>query len=139
MNDIPANTPQDDAPETPAGATPPPAADDSVPGSPTSDERTMAMLAHLGGIVLGFLAPLIIWLIKKDESKFVDYHGKEALNFQIMILIAVIISNVLIMVVIGCILLPAVVIADIIFCIIAGLAANKGEMYRYPFSIRLIK
>src|SRR5438105_972285 len=47
------------------------------------DERMMAMFCHLGGILGGFILPLVIWLIKKDESRYIDYHGKEALNFQI--------------------------------------------------------
>jgi uncharacterized Tic20 family protein len=107
--------------------------------APTSDERTMAMLAHLLAIFVGWLAPLIIWLVKKDSSPFVDDQGKEALNFQITVFIALVISGALTFVVIGCFLAPAVAVANIIFCIIAGLAANKGERYRYPFAIRLIK
>src|SRR6516162_2610753 len=51
------------------------------------DERMMAMFCHLGGILGGFLVPLIIWMIKKEESRYIDYHGKEALNFQITMLI----------------------------------------------------
>src|SRR5689334_1430002 len=55
--------------------------------TPTQDDKTMAMLSHLLGIVLGFVGPLIIWLIKKDQSPFVDDQGKESLNFQIMLVI----------------------------------------------------
>ena len=104
----------------------------------TSDEKTMALLAHLLGIVLGFIGPLIIWLLKKDESKFVDYHGKEALNFQLTMLIGYIIGYVLTFVLIGICILGIVWIVAIIFSVIAAVAANNGEYYRYPISIKFI-
>ena len=108
-------------------------------GSPSKDARTMAMLAHLLGIVLGFLGPLIIWLIKKDEDAFIDDQGKEALNFQITVLIALIASGLLMFACIGFFLVPAVAIANIVLCIIGGLKANDGVAYRYPLTLRLIK
>jgi uncharacterized Tic20 family protein len=108
-------------------------------GAPSQDARTMAMLAHLLGIVLGFLGPLIIWLIKKDEEPFVDDQAKEALNFQLTVFIAMFISGLLICLVIGLVTTPAIAIADLVFCIIAGLKANEGEAYRYPLTLRLIK
>jgi uncharacterized Tic20 family protein len=97
------------------------------------------MLCHLGGIIGGFVVPLIIWLIKKDQSKFLDDQGKEALNFQLTMLIAMVVSSASIMVFIGIALFPAVVVINIVFCILGGMAANKGELYRYPFTIRFIK
>jgi len=66
-----------------------------------SDEKTMAMLSHILGAVTCFVGPLIIWLIKKDESPFVDDQGKEALNFQITIAIAYIVGAVLMAVCVG--------------------------------------
>ncbi len=108
-------------------------------GSPSKDARTMAMLAHLLGIVLGFLGPLIIWLIKKDEEPFVDDQGKEALNFQITVLIGILVSGVLMFVCVGFFTALAIAIANIVLCIMAGLKANEGEAYRYPFALRLIK
>lgn len=106
---------------------------------PDPDSRTMAMLAHLLAILLGFLGPLIIWLIKKDQSPFVNDQGKEALNFQLTILIALVISGLLACVVIGLFLLPVIAIGNLILCIVAAVAANKGEAYRYPFNIRFIR
>ncbi len=105
---------------------------------PTSDEKTMGILVHIGGIVTGFIVPLIIWLIKKDESDFIDHHGLEALNFQITVAIASIISAILIYAVIGCILLPTIWVGDIVFGVLAAVAANKGEWYKYPISIRMV-
>lgn len=107
-----------------------------------SDEKTMAMLAHILGAVTSFLGPLIIWLIKKDESPFVNDQGKEALNFQITIVIGYVVGMILSFIpFVGCvtmILLPAIGIASLIFGILGGIEANKGVVYRYPFALRLV-
>jgi uncharacterized Tic20 family protein len=105
----------------------------------SSDERTMGMLAHLLGLFLGVIGPLIIWLIKKDQSTFVNDQGKEALNFQITVLIALVACSVLSVVVIGALLMPIVGIADLVLIIMASIAANNGQTYRYPVNIRFIK
>jgi len=105
----------------------------------SSDEKTMAILAHVLGIVSMFVGPLIIWLIKKDESKFVDHHGKEALNFQILITGLYILGTILTTIIIGVCIYPIAAIAAIVFGIMAAVAANKGEWYKYPVSIRFIK
>jgi uncharacterized Tic20 family protein len=82
---------------------------------------------------------LIIWQIKKDQHPFVDRHGKESLNFQISMLIYSAISVPLILACgIGLVLLPAVVIADVVFVIIAAIKASQGEEYRYPITIRFV-
>lgn len=114
-------------------------------GAPSSQERTWGMLCHLlafAGIVVPFgniIGPLVMWLVKKEESAFVDYHGKEALNFQITVTLATIASLLLSFVIIGIPLLVLVWLANIVFIILATVAANKGEYYRYPVSLRLIK
>ncbi|MCJ7730588.1 MAG: DUF4870 domain-containing protein [Sedimentisphaerales bacterium] len=105
----------------------------------SKDARMWAMLCHLLGLFTCFIGPLIIWLIKKDEDPFVDDQGKEALNFQITVAIAGIVSAVLTIVCIGAFLGVAVSIADLIFAIIASVKANSGEAYRYPVCIRFIK
>ena len=105
----------------------------------SKDARMWAMLCHLLAIFTGFIAPLIIWLLKKDEDPFIDNQGKEALNFQITVLIAMLVSGLLSFACIGFILMPAVGIADVVFCIIASIKANSGQAYRYPVSIRFIK
>ena len=101
----------------------------------------MAMLAHLLAIFTWFLGPLIIWLTQKETSAFVDDQGKEALNFQITIGLAYVAVGVATCVTLGLgsILIPLVGIVNLVFCILACVAANKGERYRYPFAIRLIK
>ncbi len=105
----------------------------------SKDATNMAMLGHLLAIFTGFLGPLIIWLIKKDEAPFVDRHGKEALNFQITVLIAMFAAGLLSFVCIGVLLMPIIWLVDMIFCILAALAASRGEEYRYPMTIRLVK
>ncbi len=102
-------------------------------------EKMWAMLCHIGAIVLGFIAPLVIWLVKKDESPLVDDQGKEALNFQITMTIAAIVATILMSVFVGFLLMPAVAIFNLIMVIIAGIKANEGEKYRYPVNIRFIK
>ena len=77
--------------------------------------------------------------IKKDEYPFVDDQGKEAVNFQISMLIYGIVAGLLIFACVGVVLLPAVVIVDVIFLLIAAVKANNGEHYRYPLTIRFIK
>jgi hypothetical protein len=131
--------------ETPP--TPGPAPDAPTPGgfSPTSEERTMAMLAHLlalSGYVIPFgnlIGPLIIWLVKKDTSPFVDDQGKESLNFQITYTIAILICVPLMFCVIGIPLAILLAIAALIFIILASINASGGTPYRYPMTLRLIK
>ena len=108
-------------------------------GTATQEDKTIALLTHLGGIFFGFIPSLVVWLIKKDSSAFVGEQAKEALNFQITMLIAFAISYVLIFIVIGFFLLWALAIANLVLCIVAGVKANTGENYRYPFALRLIQ
>lgn len=104
--------------------------------APTQDEKTVAMLAHLLTFVSSILAPLIIYLVKKDESQFVATHAKESLNFQITM---VIISIGLAITIIGLFLIWAVWVFALVCVIIATIRANEGKIYRYPFTWRLIK
>ena len=116
-----------------------------IESQPSKDERTWAMLCHFSafaGLIFpfgNFLAPLIIWLIKKEELPFVEDQGNEVLNFQISMTIYFIISGILCIILIG---IP-IVIGLIIFCfiitIIAAISANDGKSYRYPINLRLIK
>ncbi|MBC7848196.1 MAG: DUF4870 domain-containing protein [Chitinophagaceae bacterium] len=104
--------------------------------TPTSDEKTMGILSHILSLVCGIIAPLIIFLIKKDESTYVAKHAKESLNFQITMLIIVIILAITI---IGILLIWVVGIAALILVIIATIKASEGKFYRYPLNFRLIK
>ncbi len=131
----------DPAPFAPAPLAPAPSplGPGPAPVVTTSDDRSMAMLTHLLALVSGFLGPLIVWLIKKDQSPFVDYHGKEALNFQISLFIYWIATILLVIVLIGLLLIPVLLVLQILFPILAAVAANKGQYYRYPLTIRIIR
>ena len=108
-------------------------------------EKTWGMLAHLSMFAGHFIpfgniiAPLVIWLVKRDESDFVAYHGKESLNFQISVTIYVFISFILALLLVGFLLVAILWIFNLIIVIIAGIKANDGEWYRYPLTIRFIK
>jgi uncharacterized Tic20 family protein len=103
---------------------------------PTQDEKTVAMLAHLLTFVAPILGPLIIYLIKRDESQFVATHAKESLNFQISVIIIFILLAITI---IGLFLFWIVGIFALVCVIIATIRANEGKIYRYPFTWRLVK
>lgn len=101
----------------------------------------MALLCHLVGGLIGFLVPLIIWLIKKDTMPFVDDQGKEALNFQITVLLGYVACTVIGFVTcgVGSLLVLPIWVASLVLGIMGGLKANEGIAYRYPFAVRLIK
>jgi uncharacterized Tic20 family protein len=100
-------------------------------------------LSALAGLVLPFagqvIGPLIVWVVKKDTMPFVDDQGKEALNFQLTMTIALFLSAVLIIAVIGLVLLPIIALVDVILAVLGAIKANEGVPYRYPFNIRFIK
>jgi uncharacterized Tic20 family protein len=106
--------------------------------SSTPEERQLAFLCHLGGAFLSILVPLIIWLLKKDQSRFVEDQAKEALNFQITLLIGHFVAGLTICFTLG-VVNGGLYVVGLVFGILAAVAANKGEVYRYPFAIRLIK
>ncbi len=102
------------------------------------DETGIAVLTHIGGLVAGFIVPLVIYLIKKDESPFLRHHAAEALNFHITLMIAYTVSFILIFVIIGIFLFPLLILGHFVLSIVAAVAANKGEYYRYPLTLRMV-
>jgi uncharacterized protein len=143
----PPAAPQFDAPAPPpppggSYSAPPPMTGQVAPaGYANSDEKTWALLAHFGGIVLGFVAPLIAFLVKGSESPTVRAHSLQALNFQITWGIATIVAFILGVVTCGLLAwLPIVTwLVIVVFSIIAGMKANEGVLYKYPMSFELIK
>ena len=114
--------------------------------TPSKDERTWAMLCHFSALLIfvgipfsNILAPLIIWLIKKEEMPFVEDQGKEVLNFQISMTIYLLISGILCFILIGIPFVIGLGIFNVIITIIAGIKANDGISYRYPINLKLIK
>jgi len=112
---------------------------DVEPASSNKDSQMLAMIAHLSGIVAGFVGPLVIWAVKKDDDAFVAENAKEALNFQLMIMIGYVISIPLSFVCIGYLTMMLCWLAAVIMGVIGGVAASKGEMYRYPFNLRMVQ
>ncbi len=107
--------------------------------TPTGEERTMAILSHILNLVAPLIAPLVIYLIKKDESAYVAEHAKESLNFQITMAICFMISTILTIVIIGAFLLVILGFLSLVLVIIATVKANDNKMYRYPINFRFIK
>lgn len=103
-----------------------------------AEDRQWASFAHLGGI-LGFLPSLIIWLVFKDRGAFTNTEAKEALNFQITILIAYVVGGILTFVVIGGFISLAAWVISVIFSILAFIKTKDGVAYKYPFAVRLVK
>ena len=110
-------------------------------GAPLSDSdaRLWSMLAHLSGIVLSFVGPLLIMLVFGPRSDDVKRNSVEALNFQITVAIGYIISFILMFIVIGTVLFLAFWIISIVLCVLVGLKANRGEPATYPFALRLVR
>ena len=108
----------------------------------SQDVRQWAMFCHFAaffGLIFPFgnlIGPLIVWQLKKDLHPFVDDQGKEALNFQVSVALASVLCFLLMVVVIGFALLALVAV---VLTVIAGIKANEGQSYRYPFSWRLVR
>jgi uncharacterized Tic20 family protein len=135
MND---NAPQPEPQPPPIGV----AADAKVADK---NATTWAMLCHLSALAgyvipLGnIFGPLVVWQLKKNEHPFIDEQGKEALNFQITIIIMLVVAGILVCVGVGIFLIPAVLIYKIIMIVIACIKAGEGVHYQYPMTLRLVK
>lgn len=105
----------------------------------SQNAKNLAMLCHLLGLITNFLGPLILWLLKKEDDAFIDSNGKEALNFQLTVMFAMIAAGILTFLCVGALLMPLILVLDIVFSIIASVKASNGEDYRYPLCIRLVK
>ncbi|WP_394552101.1 DUF4870 domain-containing protein [Agromyces sp. MMS24-JH15] len=133
----PAGPPPGSPPPPPPG---PPGSNpyqQSAPLSP-SDEKLWATLIHIGGALFNFLPALIGYLVLKDKGPFIREHTATALNFQLTVLIAYIVSFALSFILIGLVLWFAVWAVNIIFCILAAVKANQGQPYTYPLAIKFV-
>ena len=112
---------------------------------PSREARQWAMFCHFAAFLCfvfpfgNLIGPLIVWQVKRESDPFVDRQGKEAMNFQITVTLAILVSCLLMLVVIGFFLLGLVSIGALVLTIIAGIKANEGVEYRYPFTWRPIK
>ena len=112
--------------------------------SVSADSRNWGVLTHMSAFVMLFgipsvIGPVILWAIKKEADPFVDFHGKEAVNFNISFLIYAVVSAVLVLLLVGVILLPVVLLTWFVLVIVASVKAGSGEYYRYPFTIRWVQ
>lgn len=136
---------------TDAGAAPPPPPPQREPSyrpmqhpsGLSSETRNWAMAAHLSAflgawVALAFVGPLVVWAIKREDHPFVAEHAREALNFNLTLLIYLIVAGILAFVLIGIPLLIAIGIAWLVLTIIAAVRAANGESYRYPLTIRFV-
>ena len=111
-----------------------------------AEARNWGMFCHLAGFAgyvvpipgANILGPLVVWQMKKDQIPFVDFCGKEALNFQITLFIALVVSAVLCIALIGFLLLPVVLVYGVVMKILAAIKAANGEYYRYPLTLRFV-
>ncbi|HEY0198817.1 MAG TPA: DUF4870 domain-containing protein [Rhodanobacter sp.] len=128
------STPSDQFPPS----APPPSPEPVVVQS--TDDRNLAMLTHLSGFVLSIIVPLVVWLIHKDrpEKAYLVREAKEALNFQITVLIGFVICGILTVIIIGVFLTWLLWIANLVLCIIAAVQVSSTGTYRYPFALRLV-
>lgn len=128
---------------TPEASSPDPGATHEY-GELTSDERNLAVLSHLGAFIgyaipFGNVAvPLVLWLVRKDQSAFVADNARESLNFQISICLYAVPCVLLMLLLIGFVLIFALALFQIVYVVIAALDARKGEVYRYPLTIRFV-
>lgn len=104
----------------------------------SASDKNIAVLTHLGGIFFGFIPGLLVWFLKKDDNPFVGAQAREALNFQITVMLGYMAAWVLAFVLVGLALLPVIYVGNIVLCIFAAVAVSRGEDYRYPFALRLI-
>lgn len=105
----------------------------------SSDDRLMAMLIYVTSLFTTIIGPIIIWILKREESTFIDYHGKEYFNFIISYFVYGVVASISMILLIGFILAPIVAVAALVFTIIAAVKAYNGEMYRIPLIFRIIK
>lgn len=121
---------------------------------PNSEQQTWRVLAHASALIQfvgipSFVGPLVVWLVRRDDA-VIEPHAREALNFQLSLLIyfvaLTVVGIILIITIIGLLLIPflivaglVLVVAEVVFAILASLAASRGEFYRYPMNLNLIK
>ncbi len=110
-----------------------------IDSQPTQDDKTLAILTHLSGMFFSIIVPLVVWLTAKDTKPWLTEQSKEALNFQITVLIGYIISSALMLVLIGFITFMIVWVVSIILSIVAAVRVSQGGDFHYPLTVRLIK
>lgn len=109
----------------------------------SAESKNWAVFTHLSAFAMflgipSLVGPVVLWAVKKNEDPYVDFHGKEAINFNLSFLIYGVVSALLVLVLVGLLLLPAVFLTWLVLVIVAAVKTNAGEYYRYPLTIRFI-
>lgn len=104
-----------------------------------SDQRLWGTLAHVSVPFIGFVGPLILFVVFKDRSALIRANAVEALNFSILYLGVALVAALLIPLGVGAVLLPLAGVATLVFCAMGAISANKGEAYKYPLNWRLVR
>jgi len=117
----------------------PPQYDSGPSEEVTQDDRNMALLCHILGLLASVFGPLILWILMKDKSSFVDFHGKQAINFQITLILLYMGSGVLMCVYIGLLTAMATFAIQVIFTILPAMKAYEGERYVIPLAIPFLR
>lgn len=104
----------------------------------TQDSKNLALLLWIGTIFFGFIPGLILYLVKTDDA-YVKSQSMEALNWSITATLAYVAAFILSFIVIGVFLIPVIGICHLVFCIMGAVATSKGDAFRVPFTLRLIK
>lgn len=112
----------------------------ALPAAASADsDKLMVIASHFGGIFFGFIPALIVFLIRKDSPGWVLDNAREALNWQITVIIAAFVCVILMFVLIGVVLIWMLMLTNLVLCILATVKASGGQAYRYPFCLRLLK
>ncbi len=110
----------------------------------STESRNWAMAGHLSsfvvflGVPIPVLGPLVVWLLKRDDDAYAAFHAREALNFNLSVMLYGFVSAVLILALVGIALVPIVLVTWFILTIVAAVKAANGERYRYPMTIRFV-
>jgi uncharacterized Tic20 family protein len=132
-----------DVPPPPPPPPSPPAPSGDHPSGLPNEVRNWGMGAHLSAflgawVALAFVGPLVLWLVKREQHPFIEFHGREALNFNLSMTIYLIVAGLASIVLIGLPFLVAIGVAWLILPIVAAVKASNGESYRYPLTIRFL-
>ena len=105
---------------------------------PSNEERLLAAAIYAISFFTIFIGPLVIWIVKKNDSNFIDYHGREYFNFLITYSVYGLISGILVVVLVGFLLFPIVGLLAVVFTIVGAIKAYEGKEYRIPFIFRIL-
>ncbi len=111
------------------------------PGQVPQESRNMVVIMCIASLFVGFISPLLFWLLNNQQAgkEWIVEQSKNMLNFQITVIIAVFVSSLFTIIVIGAFLLPLVLLANVVICILAAVKASRGEGYNYPLTIPFVK